>query len=150
VQAALITHGYYAAFAGADVDRTWRKQSQQALDNFLAHHKDLGADHTITQGVWAALGRRPKQPVVSWPGAEPFKIGTPSNASLIQQALLVLNDGPRLDGYAKTLGHRLTHEWRQAAVDATRALQLAHDNLKGDADGIPGPTGWLVEYQAAA
>lgn len=150
VQAALVAHGYYAAFFGADVGKTWTKQSQQALSNYLAHHPALGSENAITEQVWQNLGTPPDQPVVSWPGTVPFKIGTKSNASLIQQALLVLNDKPALDGYTKTLGYQLTHAWRPAAVRATKQLQLAHASLKGDADGVPGPTGWLVEYRAAA
>jgi hypothetical protein len=150
VQAALITRGYYASFDGEDVDRTWTLRSQRALENFLAHHRGLGADHTITPAVWETLGSKPRRPVVSWPGTVPFQVGTASSASLIQQALLVLNDRPALDGYARTLEYRLTHEWRRAALQATKDFQLAHDALRGDPDGVPGPTGWLIQYQAAA
>ena len=150
VQAALITRGIYGAFDGADVDRTWTQRSQQALTRYLKHHPDLAAERTITPAVWQSLGSKPKDPVVSWPGAVPFKVGSSSTASLLQQALLVLNDKPAMDGYAKTLGYRLTHEWRPEAVQATKDFQLAHDALKADPDGVPGPTGWLIEYQAAA
>lgn len=37
-------------------------------------------------------------------------------------------------------------KWGKADHDAVRAFQLAHSELKGDADGIPGPKTWKILF----
>ncbi|MFE3644889.1 peptidoglycan-binding protein [Streptomyces sp. NPDC059169] len=118
--------------------------------NYALFQKSLGLSGDAADGVPGEdslknlLGTLPgkvtAKPAPPFPGVDKFGPGK-SNASitLLGQQLV-------RKGYGKHYTSGPGPKWSDADRRNVRDFQLAHDSLKGDADGIPGPLTWKILF----
>jgi putative peptidoglycan binding protein/N-acetylmuramoyl-L-alanine amidase-like protein len=105
----------------------------------------LDMDHQREEVAWAMLaladGSNAAGVLVPYPGPQAFRLGHASPSVLRLERWL------KLAGYLKTSP---SAHYGPGTLAAVRAFQLDHDELRGDADGLPGPLTWELVQVAAA
>lgn len=120
--------------------------------NYSDYQRSLGytgtSPHQAADGVPGEpslkklLGTLPKKAATApaFPGREYFKPGEKNSyVTLLGQQLVK-------KGYGKFYTVGPGPSWGEADRKNVRAFQLAHNSLKGDADGYPGPQTWKILF----
>jgi hypothetical protein len=102
---------------------------------------DYRGGKAVTSWRWSAPVAPPKPPAVPvFPGRNYFKNGA------VNQYVTQLGKRLVAKGYGKHYTSGPGPRWTEADRLNVRDFQLAHKELKGDADGYPGPLTWKILF----